>query len=236
MRSIVAIQSRREVSLQKGPAVFCNAVIKDQQGQVEFGCYDTKIQPHLTLGSNVDVEWTEKPGKEYQGKPTTQRTITQLYIDGQPLVEAKHDGGGKGNWRGDYKKDTPSIEGQTAAKIVSELWIGDKIKETDILVTELKTWCGAKLKASIKAASAEQEPSCKVDPTNVRNQSNAVLSAEFMAACKEAGYDLAKQEDIDSVKAWLHKNFKTTLSFKELAEAKQREAIAAMKKEKLPFS
>jgi hypothetical protein len=62
------------------------------------------------------------------------------------------------------------------------------------------------------------------------------FEAEFRNACKEAGYDLTKQEGIDSVKAWVTRNFKTSLPFSQLAGAKQKELVTAMQKEKLPFS
>lgn len=157
MRGIIGIQSRREVPLSKGPGVYCNAVIKGQEGQVELGCYDVKIQPYLQIGASVDVEWDEKPGKPFNDQPTTQRTIRQLYVDGKPIVEKQQ---GKGFGGGGYK-DSPetraSIEAQTAVNAVVELINGKAIAVPESLVLKTFAWLESKLSANGKPAPTEKQ-------------------------------------------------------------------------------
>ena len=66
-RALVAIQSRREFQPAGGKlGVYFGGVVQGVEGQLEFGTYDPAIQAHITLGTNIDIEWDEAPGKCYE--------------------------------------------------------------------------------------------------------------------------------------------------------------------------
>ena len=235
MRGIVGIQSRRDVLLQCGPAVYCNGVIQGQQGQLEFGCYDQKIQPFLQIGSNVDIEWTEKPGKEYQGQPTTQRTITQLYIDNKPIAEAKQQGKPYGGGYKDSPETRASIEAQTAVNNLTLMIIHDKLPITDPKAQQALAWLSSKLPSV--GARIEQKPI--EAPRDLFADGGSPTAAQksnkqlFLKACKKAGYSINTKQGADAVKAWMVKQG-TNLPFDELSTPKQAELIVAMQAMELP--
>ena len=222
MRNTVAIQSRREYTPEGGKlGVYFAGVIMGVDGQMEFSTYDPKIQPYIVIGKNIDIEWEESPGKLYQGNPTTKRKVTQLYVDGKPIVEAK---AFAGNPFGGGYKDSPetraSIEAQTAANDVVSLLVAKVITLDHSLAQKAIAWLDSKLPSGV-ISKPESKPASSA-------------KQQFLNACKEAGYSITTKQGLDSIKAWLGKAGKTDLPFDELTTEKQKELIAIMQAEKLP--
>jgi len=220
MRGIIGIKSRREIQLLKGPGVYCSAVIKGQETQAEFGCYDIKIQPHLQINTEVDVEWDEKPGKPFNDQPTTQRTIRQLYIDGKPVIE-KQQGKGFGGGYKDSPETRASIEAQTAVNAVVDLLEAKVITLDHSLAQKAIAWLDARI-----PASAPKQPESK--------PASSELGQLFRKACVAAGYKVGTPEGIAEVKAWMKKAGKTEMKFDELSPEKQGDLINMMKAQELP--
>ena len=237
MRGIIGIQSRREVQLTKGPGVYCNAVIKGQEGQVEFGCYDIKIQPHLQIGTSVDIEWDEKPGKPFNDQPTTQRTIRQLYIDGKPVVE-KAQGKGTGGGYKDSPETRASIEAQTAVNAVVELLKINQPQQPDDAFALLQlrgkvfAWCSMKLDAVLGKSAAS--PTEKQAPKAGPDATPVTLKAQFVAAAKAKGYTFSTAEGLEAVNKWLSEHHCQT-GFDGATLEAQKRLIDEMKHEKQLF-
>jgi len=111
---------------------------------------DGKALPYFTFSSRLFETIEQGKGKELDcnvniskriwerdGEPMefTDRKVTQIYIDGQPI-------GGK-KWGGGYQ-DSPekiaSIENQKRADIIAQLWIADKFNEKTPEVIKMRKW------------------------------------------------------------------------------------------------
>jgi len=96
--------------------------------------------------------------REWDGNTYVDRKVTQIYIDGKPV------GGGGGGGYARYQ-DSPekiaSIEAQKRADIIAQLWIADKIKDTDPLVKQLKGWLG---NVPVEAKKEATKPPQKEEP------------------------------------------------------------------------
>jgi hypothetical protein len=256
-RALVAIQNRREFTPQGGKlGVYFGGVVQGIEGQLEFGTYDPIIQAHIVLGQNVDIEWDEAPGKEYQGKPTVKRTVRQLFVAGKPIVEKQSKPFSSGFGRREDNPETrASIEAQTAVNAVVELLNADKplpIDEAYILAAlrgKVLAWCDMKLDAVLgKPAPTTKPASVATSPTVARKPAPEGLFAggdttpterdntakeDFVEACTKAGYSVNTKNGQSGIRAWMLKAGKTNLPFDELAEAKQAELIHMMKCEEL---
>ncbi len=94
--------------------------------ELSYACFKTSLFPHIKVGQlDADVETTEKQSGD---NVYTNRTVVQVYKDGQPVGGEK-----KGGWqpRGDSPETRRSIERQTS------LHIAVQMSEPGITVTEL---------------------------------------------------------------------------------------------------
>ena len=248
MRGLVAIQSRREYKPEGGKlGVYFGGVIQGVEGQLEFGTYDPAIQAHITLGTNIDIEWDEAPGKEYQGKPTVKRTVRQLYIDGKPIAEKQQQGKPYGGGYKDSPETRASIEVQTSVNDIVSMINAGKVAVDSALALKAMAWLHMKLDAVLgkpipAAKPQDAAPVAQKAPIQAPRDLFAEehqpptenLKQAFWNACKRAGYSISTKQGIDSVKAWIAKAGKTNLPFDELSEDKQRELVSMMKAEELP--
>jgi len=251
MRNLVAIQSRREFTPQGGKlGVYFGGVVQGIEGQLEFGTYDPIIQAHIVLGQNVDIEWDEAPGKEYQGKPTVKRTVRQLFVGGKPLVEKQSKPFNSGFGRREDNPETrASIEAQTAVNDIVSMINAGKVATDSALALKAFSWLHMKLDAVLgKPAPTTKPASIATSPTVARKPvpegmfaggdstpSKAVQTAkaDFVEACVKAGYSVQTKQGQAGIKAWMLKAGKTNLPFDELSEEKQAELIHMMKCEEL---
>ena len=97
----------------------------------------------FTTFSNRLFETVEKgKGKTFEADVVTteseygtQRKVTQIYVDGQPV-------GGQKQWqaRQDSPEKIASIENQKRADIIAQLWMADKLKDSSSQVKKLLKW------------------------------------------------------------------------------------------------
>ena len=169
----------------------------------------------------IEVDVKEVPSKN--GEFVNNR-VGQVYINGQG-VKQRGGGGYKGD--GDSPEKRASIEAQTSAIIIKDLWVGDKIPDDDDLVYKLKAYLSRKIdqkvytppapapKASVK--QADKDSAELWDGMQSESKDNGKRSFEnlgqFLTAClKELGLDrtavLANltitktSEIVDYDKAW----------------------------------
>ena len=251
MRGLVAIQSRREFQPAGGKlGVYFGGVVQGIEGQLEFGTYDPIIQGHIVVGQNIDIEWDEAPGKEYQGKPTVKRTVRQLYIGGKPLVEKQSKSFNNGFGRREDNPETrASIEAQTAVNDIVSMINAGKVAVDSSLALKALAWCHKKLDAVLGAPVSATKPQeapqvVKKAPIttpegmfaqgdSTPTERDKTNKEDFVEACVKAGYSVQTKQGQAGIKAWMLKAGKTNLPFDELAEEKQAELIHMMKCEEL---
>ncbi len=133
------------------------------------------IKPDAILDCEVKTEVRDE---------WTNRSVLQIYKDGQPVA------GEKKQWRGgggDYSPEQrASIESQVAAKIVAELWIAKAIDEVNPLVVTLKDWLFEKL--GVKPIAPEKVAPAPVKPPESPPEASVAPSSSG----RTAGFEPAK--------------------------------------------
>lgn len=113
------------------------------------------IKKDVTLDAEVDTSTRESGGNTY-----TDRKVTNIFVDGQPI------GGQKGSFGGGYNRpdNTASIESQTAAKIGAELLVAKIITPTDPLGKATISWALSRLSGGPATKPENQSPPVKQEP------------------------------------------------------------------------
>ena len=96
----------------------------------EYTTFDTKAQ-EVGIGGVIELEPVVKGGKVNFTKFTIKKKGTPF----SPTV-----GGASTSTNGDSPEKRKSIEDQTRAERITELWIAGKILDDDSLVKKLRTW------------------------------------------------------------------------------------------------
>ncbi len=127
------------------------------EGATESGKYSVSSKyliEQIKVGAVIDCDVAVKASDKLDpdGNPYQNRKVTQIYVDGKPVKEAKQFGGG-------YQRldNTVSIEAQVAVKEIGECWRSGKLKDDDGLVSVYKGWLAAKL-GNILPKPAEKAP------------------------------------------------------------------------------
>ncbi len=200
-------------------------------GQViGFGCFKkdlfTTIQA-TAVGSTLECDIETKPYPAQDGERLNY-TVNQIYVDGQPVA-------GKGQNRGNYSDaDSPekrkSIEDQTRAERITELWIAGKIPDDDPLISKLRTWL-----EKLESPTKNIEPSKKSNPPEegeewpslknlgglyTRGKTFGLSPRDVLAAVMQNNPDITKAEEItDFNKAWIATATKFASTIKAAQEA-----------------
>jgi len=106
------------------------------------------------LDCDVNISTRNWTGDDGNVMTFTDRKVTQIYIDGQPV------GGKRFGGYGDSPEKIASIEAQSRAKIISELWIAGKFDGNDPEVKKLRAWLtGGQVSSSVgpKKAAPKQK-------------------------------------------------------------------------------
>ncbi len=114
---------------------------KNPEGkELSYLTYRTTLFESIKVGAEIDAE-VEIKTREYEGNTYTDRQVSQIFVDGQPL------GGQKKQWQGrtDNPEQRQSIEMQTAAKIGGELLVAKIITSKDQLGKLTIDWCISRL-------------------------------------------------------------------------------------------
>jgi len=217
---------------------------------LEFNSYDPIIQAHIVVGQNVDIEWDEAPGKEYQGKPTVKRTVRQLFVAGKPIVEKQSKPFNSGFGRREDNPETrASIEAQTAVNDIVSMINAGKVATDSAIALKAFSWLHMKLDAVLgKPVPTTKPANVAASPTVARKpapegmfaqgdttptEKDRTAKEDFVEACVKAGYSVQTKQGQAGIKAWMLKAGKTNLPFDELSEEKQAELIHMMRCQEL---
>ena len=134
------------------------------------------IKVGATIEADVEVKTEEREGATY-----TNRQVSQVYIDGQPMAVKGQYQGFRANGRS--PEEIASIESQVAAKIMSELVLGGKVAIDSEDGKMLLAWCRAKMALPAKgptepvkqvpsdngSGGASQEQEVEIDMSHIAN-------------------------------------------------------------------
>lgn len=115
---------------------------KNPEGkELPYFTFSTRLFDYIKTGANmeVDVDIAQREYPTGSGNVYTDRKVTQLYENGQPV------GGQRQGGFSPRPDNTASIEAQTAAKIGGELLVAGTIKSTDALGKATIDWCLSRL-------------------------------------------------------------------------------------------
>ena len=129
----------------------------------------------------VDVDVSER---EYQGNTFVDRKVSQVYIEGQPIVTKDREG-----WSSSRSpEERAAIAAQVAVKAVTELWVAGKLDEASPFVIALKKWLIEHLGIEVEVESSAPSPMPsevrKVLPPTQRQQAD-----QFRELIKSRGYE-----------------------------------------------
>lgn len=170
------------------------------------------IEKGATIDCDINITTKTVEGQDEEPRTYTNRKVTQIYVDGQP-VNVRQSGGG-------YRQDSPetraSIESQKRADITAQLWIGGKFDEKTPEVIKMRKWLMAETPLPDKAPEAPQtalKPQETAPKENLKDLPIKNLGDLFSACLKH--YKLSQsavlkelgggtKEDIaDAQTAWL---------------------------------
>jgi len=107
---------------------------EDGDKEHEYFAFSTRLFDYIKKDTTIECD-VNISKREWGDNIFTDRKVTQIYTDGQPV-------GGRRS--GGYREDSPekiaSIEAQKRADITAQLWIADKLKEKDPEVIKMRAW------------------------------------------------------------------------------------------------
>lgn len=174
----------------------------------------------------TDISYSEKEGKD--GMIYSHWKVIQCYrADGSPVKEKVSRGGGK--YYGKSPEERKSIEDQTRAYIIADLWKSGKLDDSNPFVKKLETWLnklGEPLPAiskgdepTITKPADKTEPKAKPEPAKKEGFANA---GEFLKACLDNlgmnRTDVLEAKNISDISDLLDLN----QTYQELAEMKSK--------------
>ena len=180
------------------------------------------IKVGIELEVDVETETRTHNGTEY-----TDRRVSQLYVDGQPV--AVKGAGGRPPFGFNGRKspeEIASIEQQVAAKLVAELWIADKLEQDSKEVKALRGWLLKQL-SEAPAAPVKPAPDTKKPATSPKN-----LKVEFNKECKRLGWDVKTEEGLARIRQWLDQHG-FVMPWEQLTDEAQEKALKMIKEEKV---
>lgn len=104
---------------------------KDGDLVMWFGCYKPEFHSFLTPGTVVDADIATK-----ETERGTSHNVVMVYKDGQPVVQRRSGGFS----RGKSTEEIASEETMCRARIIADLWRGDKLLNMDNEVAWLRQW------------------------------------------------------------------------------------------------
>jgi len=120
------------------------AKLEGEEKSHTYKAFNEKFFEHIKKGETVDcdINITSKTVEGKDGPHTyTNRKVTQIYVDGQP-VNIKQSGGyrGGGNYQADPAK-LASEELRSRMHAIKDCWIGKVLMDDDPEVTLFRKWC-----------------------------------------------------------------------------------------------
>lgn len=148
----------------------------------------------------ADVAYSQKEGKD--GTQYDHWKVIQCYrTDGSPVKQRSPGGGSK--YYGKSPEERKSIEDQTRAYIIADLWKSSTIDASEsLLVNKLKTWL-SKLGEPLPIASKKEEPTTAKPATKAEKKEEPTPkvfanAGEFLKACLD-NLDMNKSDVLEAL-------------------------------------
>jgi hypothetical protein len=159
--TITEVKDRQPVG-EKGAVKLAFKAKEGEEGkELPYFTFSTRLFETIEKGGEIDCdvniskrEWTTDDGEPMT---FTDRKVTQIYIDGQPV------GGRRGGY-GDSPETRASIEAQKRADIIAQLWIAGKIKDDSPEVKKMRAWL---MEEPTKAPAPEKKAESKKEPEEI---------------------------------------------------------------------
>jgi len=237
MASVVEKTERKMLKIKSvgQPASFGSGDGKKLSFAAEDGLSYTTFVSSLfelvVVGAELDSDVELRKSGDY-----TNWILVQVYKDGKAMAEKKKWGGGGGGYRGKSPEEIDSIENQVRAKIVSDLWVGKAVTDSDELVIKLRAWLnklGARVPKSAPAPTpapveAPKQPALGESPPE---QKDPLVTRETLATLKST-VDASEYKDVPlSISALLLAEFGVKKA-KELTDKEARDFIDGLNKGK----
>ena len=151
-----------------------------------YQTFTTKLFEYIKTGAAIEAD-VDTSSHEYDGNTYTDRKVMQIYVNGQPVAEARQGGGKSYNkssltpeqWAEKDRIERASIEAQVAFKGIVELikegnaW---KVAGFEDLVHKAFTWANEKLGSIPQPANP---PMKKVEPAQEPIKSKSDTDKDF---------------------------------------------------------
>lgn len=160
--TITEVKDRQPVGDKGAVKLTFMATEGESDKALSYFTFSTRLFETIEQGKEIDCDVnisTRNWERDGDIQTFTDRKVTQIYIDGQPVGGQRRQGG-----YGYSPEKLASIEAQSRAKIISELWIAGVIDKDSAEVKNLRTWLlGGGIKAEIKkpetkTQAPKQEP------------------------------------------------------------------------------
>jgi len=136
------------------------------------------IQESVGKVLEVDVKAVQK------GEYINNR-VGQIYVNGEPVN--KRGAGGFNQGGGDSPEKRASIEAQTSAILIKDLWVGEKLPDDDDLVYTLKTWLSRKISQVAPAPVNPSAPTVRASTPQTNRGQAEKDSSELWTGLKSNG-------------------------------------------------
>jgi len=151
--TITEVKERQPVGDKGAVKLTFMATEGESDKALSYFTFSSRLFETIEKGGAIDCDvnistrnWT---GDDGNVMTFTDRKVTQIYIDGQPV------GGKRFGGYGDSPEKIASIEAQSRAKIISELWIAGVIDKDSAEVKKLRAWIMGETKTTKKSESIE---------------------------------------------------------------------------------
>ncbi len=121
------------------PKTVGNSQVTQFKGEGEdivFEAWGTIYLEVIKVGTEIDAEITHSE-KEVNGNIYRHHRVSQIYVNGEPIRKGSQ--GNRRNW-GKSAEEIESVENQTKAQIITQLWIAQKLLNDCDEVRWLKNW------------------------------------------------------------------------------------------------
>ncbi len=143
---------------------------KNKEGKdLQYFTFSNRLFSYLTQDAVIECD-IDISTREYENQTYTDRKITQIYKDGQP-VERK--GGG-----GNFNNRDASIEQQVAAYIVTDLWKSSLLTKDDPLVKKMLVWIDKRLSTDKAPEPAKAPEPVKAPAPEVKKKESKPTPAK----------------------------------------------------------
>jgi len=127
---------------------------KDGDGEHWFDSFSTRLFPNIVVGNTIEAD-VNISQREYDGNTYTDRKVTQIYVDGQPVGQKS--GGG---WRGKSPEELELSRKSYALSYAKDLCVADKIKLMDITkqAQVFERWMADDARTTVEPTSTAVKP------------------------------------------------------------------------------